>query len=285
MTMNPNSPTLYFDECAKVVPKVLRRMAFNVADSMKAGTPDAEWLRHAGREGYVVITRDVRITQNPEEMRTLVDNNVKCFILPGERENAWDLVRSFVMMWDKIRTESLLPGPFVWRFHDAREHVRWEQLYPEPRRSFGPLDLSRVPVGHLLNLFADVVHQLDDGWFSESCVNALHENIRRELEARIARDRSLAMTPAEAQLQQTPSRCWAAGQKYRMDLGEPLDTASDRIVVIRWKPEDAPHEYPWLFPARRLREASADETQIVVRGAPVGFHRSGLGLRLRAKRP
>ena len=100
-----------------------------------------------------------------------------------------DKVRGFVSMWEKVQTESLFPGPFVWRFDDEIQPVRWEQVYPE-ELVFSPLDLSKTPVGHLLNLFAEVVTQHDLGWFSRSYVEGLHENIRREIEARITRDRS-----------------------------------------------------------------------------------------------
>ncbi len=59
-----------------------------------------------------------------------------------------------------------------------------EALNPEPS-GFLPIDLSRIPVWHLLNLFADIVHQHNDGWFSTELVDGLHENIRQELEARV----------------------------------------------------------------------------------------------------
>ena len=179
---------LYFDECTVDARKALRKM-FCVAPSLSQGTPDPEWLAHAGEERYVVITRDANITRNAAEMQAIIDHRVKCFILPAAIKNTWHLVRSFAVMWGKIAAESLFAGPFVWQFDESRA-VRWVQLYPEPETAFRPSDLSRTPVGHLLNLFADVVRQHDEGWFSEAFVQGLHENIRRELEARIAGDRS-----------------------------------------------------------------------------------------------
>ena len=97
---------LYFDECAAAIPKALQKLGFCIEPSLPKGTPDPEWLAYAGNQGCVVITQDARIAQNPIERQALIDNDVKCFILPGSPKNAWDLIRSFVTMWEKIRVES-----------------------------------------------------------------------------------------------------------------------------------------------------------------------------------
>ena len=182
---------LYFDESARAVRDTLQGMGFCIAPTLPERTPDTEWLAEAGRNGWTVITEDNRITKNPTEYRALIENEVKCFILPGRAAptSSWDKVRGFVSIWEKVQTESLFPGPFVWRFDDEVQPVRWEQVYPE-ELVFSPLDLSKTPVGHLLNLFAEVVTQHDLGWFSRSYVEGLHENIRREIKARITGDRS-----------------------------------------------------------------------------------------------
>lgn len=49
-------------------------------------TPDREWLAVAGREGWLVISRDKRIRRRPGEREAIRANGVGCFIL-GWRKN------------------------------------------------------------------------------------------------------------------------------------------------------------------------------------------------------
>ena len=243
---------LYVDECADDVRSVLRKMGFCVAPSCPKGTPDVQWLAHVGQEGHIAITQDAKIAENPAEMQALIDNRVRCFILPGDVTGTWDLVRNFAAMWDKIRGESVFPGPFVWRFDD-RKPTPWEQVYPKPNKHYRPHDFSRAPVGHLLNLFADVVCQHDDGWFDEAYVQGLHDHIGKEVQARISGDRSEVPRTAPATPLVRMDAAFEAGSTQRVDLETPLDTSNEGTVEIWAEPEPRNLTYSWLVPIRRLR--------------------------------
>ena len=275
--------SLYFDECTAGARRALCKM-FCVAPSLPQGTPDTEWLAHAGKQRYVVITRDANITRNNAEMQAIIDHKVKCFILPPATKNTWHLVRSFAVMWGKISAESLFAGPFVWQFDESRA-ARWRQLYPEPETRFRPSDFSRTPVGHLLNLFADVVAQHDDGWFSEAYIHGLHENIRREIEARISGDRSRAMVPVIEQPILSVVGPMQPGKTYWFD--EHVDTSTGGVIEVVSEHIEG-DTYSWLIPVRRLRYYTAnageevDGTEadfLLMHGHPTGFYRSGFGLR------
>ena len=280
---------LYFDECADVVPMTLRQMGFCIEPSLPKGTGDLEWLAHVGTRECTAITQDAGIARNPAERQALIDHNVKCFILPGRSKNAWDLVRAFVTMWDKIRVESRFSGPFIWRFHDDSRPTRWEQLYPKDP-GFAAMDLSRTPVGHLLNLFADIVHLHDEGWFTEAFVVGMHQNIRCELEARIQRDRSLAMEPStewqDALAEPVDLRSRAPGDSVA--LAKPFDTARRKQLVVS---ADTPTgEYQWIIPAHKAGDnlVGANEhceaRAYTFNAASIGFCRSGFGFRPEKRR-
>ncbi len=283
---------LYFDECAAAIPKVLQEMGFCIAPKLPEGTPDVDWLTQAGKEGWTVITQDSKIFRNKDEREALINNKVKCFIIPARSKNTWDQVRGFVSMWDKIRVESRYLGPFVWRFNDESQPVRWEQLLPKAL-SFAPYDLSRVPVGHLLNLFADIVHQHDEGWFSADFVNGLHDNIRREIEARITGDRSIAMKPDD-KMEMFFNRHISgdAGETLDIDLEKPINPAEGGILVIEMNPDDGPGQYLWLIPAHKVgyntmgsnAAAGFGESSFAFQAGPTGFLRSGFGLQLKQRR-
>ena len=281
---------LYFDECAAAIPKTLQEMGFCIEPSLPKGTPDLEWLVHAGTRGCVVVTQDARIAQNPIERQALIDNDVKCFILPGSPKNAWDLVRGFVTMWEKIRVESAFPGPFIWKCNDRSSPVRWERLYPEDS-GYAPFDLARTPTGHLLNLFADVVHMHDNGWLSRPFVEGLHENIRCELEARVSRDRSKALEPSPDWQRLLSEKISPKSQKesHEAKLDEPFDVGKKNQLIISMDNETG--VYQWIIPAHMAGDnvvgpgVMSTENAFAFQAGPVGFHRSGFGLRvMRSKR-
>ena len=55
-------------------------------DRFTSDAPDAQWLAEAGREGWLVITRDKRIRHRPAEMEAIREHGVGCFVL-GHRKN------------------------------------------------------------------------------------------------------------------------------------------------------------------------------------------------------
>ena len=282
---------LYFDECALAIPKPLRNMGFCIEPRLPEGTPDTVWLAHAGQRGCSVITRDASIAQNPDERQALIDNDVKCFILPGSSKNAWDLIRSFVTMWEKIRVESAFPGPFIWKCNDSSSPVRWVRLYPE-EVGYAPIDLARTPTGHLLNLFADVVHMHDNGWFSRAFVEGLHENIQCELEARISRDRSKALERSpewKALLHTQHFSPESRKESHEVELDEPVDMGKINHILVTM--DDESGAYQWIIPAHLAGDYISDpgdtseDNSIAFQAGAAGFHRSGYGLRrMRSKR-
>lgn len=55
-------------------------------DRFAPDAPDSEWLAVAGREGWLVITRDKRIRYRPAEKEAIREHGVGCFVL-GHRKN------------------------------------------------------------------------------------------------------------------------------------------------------------------------------------------------------
>lgn len=283
---------LYFDECALATRELLMKLGFCIVPSLPRGTPDVEWLATAGKNGWSVITQDRMMSRRKDELDTIISNKVKCFFLPTRTKNRWDEVRGFVSRWEKIRIESLREGPFIWQFNDESRLIRCELIYPEALE-FKAIDLSNVPVGHLLNMFADIVAQYDQGWFSFEFVEALHDCVRSEIEARISGDRSRATTPAEDGLGELLySTEIRPGDESREDvLEKPVDLSKFRMIVM-CATDQYGLVYPWMVPSSRVSAniLSADDdidpkSPSVVRfsGFPTGFHRSGFGIVERPK--
>ena len=278
---------LYFDECTDGVRKTLRGMGLCIVPRLPKATLDIELLAHVGGKGWTLITQDINILRRTDEAAALAENQVKCFILPGEASSNAEQVRRFMRMWDKIRIESELPGPFVWVFGDESRPSRWQQELPKAEK-FAPFDLSQVPVGHLLNLFADIVCQHDEGWFSREFVNGLHDNIRLELEARISGNRTMMPAVPEGMERLFGERGEKkAGDSWGGNLATPINPAESGPLMLELTP-DAGGRYIWLIPARKLGfhgqgSDVGDEftpSSLSFAAGPTGFHRSGFGLRL-----
>jgi len=64
--------------------------------------PDEEWLAEAGRRGWTVITRDLRIRYRPLEIAAIKEHSVGVIVLAGKKLRAWDLIEMTVRNWRKI---------------------------------------------------------------------------------------------------------------------------------------------------------------------------------------
>ena len=210
-------------------------------------------------------------------------------MLPSDIRNRSEEVRTFVAMWEKIRTESLgTSGPFIWQLNGERSPKRWELVHPDPLE-YEAYDLSKVPVGHLRNMFAHVVTEHDSGWFSWDFVDDLHENIRLELEARIANDRSMCAKPANAG--QLIHCSEFEGQQQQMELDKPIDLDDCRLItLIGSLDDDRETEYIWPIAAPKLAanlsnygETPSDHGLGISFG-PSRFHRIGFNMEINPKR-
>lgn len=79
-------------------------------------TPDREWLAVAGREGWLVISRDKRIRRRPGEREAILENGVGCFIL-GWRKNLTRAAYLDVLAGSLDEMQALFaetPRPFIY---------------------------------------------------------------------------------------------------------------------------------------------------------------------------
>lgn len=274
---------LYFDECAdQETRRALKRMGFCITP-IQTGVADTVWLAEAGRKGWTVITADKRIMEVPDERQAVLDNEVRCFILSPQPSGSWETVRAFVTMWEKVRLESAFPGPAVWKIDDTSPISRWEQLVPDPVK-YKPFDFSKTPVGHLLNLFADVVTQHDKGWWTKDFVNRLHDEIRVELESRIAGLRVVTRAASPDQESKNLMDLKLEGEiPETIDLDDPIDLEEFRMIILEATLEHG-LRYQWIAPARTIPVVAAGSSDprnaVSLNFWPTGFHRSGVGMSL-----
>jgi predicted nuclease of predicted toxin-antitoxin system len=65
-------------------------------------TPDAEWLEVAGREGWIVLTRDKNIRRRPNELAAMKSANVVMFVLSQGNLSAAETARIVVGAYPRM---------------------------------------------------------------------------------------------------------------------------------------------------------------------------------------
>jgi hypothetical protein len=75
----------------------------HLQDHFPEDSPDTEWLKHIGENGYFLVTRDDAIRRRPAELKALKDFGVGAFFLGGKNRGRWELVQQLVRNWDRIK--------------------------------------------------------------------------------------------------------------------------------------------------------------------------------------
>ena len=83
----------------RIVPDALRAAGEEVKvhdDSFKAGTNDSVWLREAGQQGWIVLTKDSRIRYRRNEMEALLSSGARSFVLVSSNLPGSEMAKIFV---------------------------------------------------------------------------------------------------------------------------------------------------------------------------------------------
>lgn len=104
----PDPITLFVDRCA------WSRLLGEALDAIGAdyiahhqyfapAAPDEEWLEVAGRESWVVLTRDKHIRRRPAELEAFQTHKVTVFVLAAGNASAAETAELITRLYDKIQ--------------------------------------------------------------------------------------------------------------------------------------------------------------------------------------
>jgi len=83
-------------------------------DLFHQGAPDEVWLKAAGKDGWVVLTKDKNIRYHSREKATLLAYGVRAFVLTAKALNADEMAAAFVAALPNIaKLLDSNSGPFV----------------------------------------------------------------------------------------------------------------------------------------------------------------------------
>jgi len=110
------APFLFIDRCAwsRRLDDALRRAEIPFVahrDHFAPACPDTEWLNVAGREGWIVITRDQAIRRKPNELQVFREAKVTLFALASGNATAEDTARLLVELYPRILRQARAATP------------------------------------------------------------------------------------------------------------------------------------------------------------------------------
>ncbi|MHB1290670.1 MAG: PIN-like domain-containing protein [Sulfuricella sp.] len=112
----PDSPTLFSDRCAwsHRLGEALTRLAvpfIHLDDHFAPDCPDEEWLETAGKQGWIVLTRDKNIRRKPNELRAFRDHKVLGFVLTSGDASAADTAALITTVYPKLIRKAKSANP------------------------------------------------------------------------------------------------------------------------------------------------------------------------------
>jgi hypothetical protein len=103
----PDAPPLFIDRCAwsNRLGEALTKYGIPFIphhDRFAPACPDEEWLKIAGKESWIVLTRDKNIRRKPNELRAFREHGVIAFVLTGGDATAADTASLVTTLYPRM---------------------------------------------------------------------------------------------------------------------------------------------------------------------------------------
>lgn len=125
------NPVILVDRClSHTFVKALRTYgvnAFHLGDVYPDDgkyVEDTEWIADAGRHGYIVLTRDLRVQRNTLEFHAIQEYGAKVFAITAKQAAKEVVGLYFGRQMPNIVRRGKRPGPAFWRIRGNEPPVR-----------------------------------------------------------------------------------------------------------------------------------------------------------------
>ncbi|MXV90779.1 MAG: hypothetical protein F4004_08890 [Acidimicrobiia bacterium] len=98
-------------------------MADVYPDGLDLRLPDSDWIRRAGREGWVAISKDNQIPRDHADMLSAA--TLRLFLIPNSNMSGADMVTRLMDNWDAILRRTEIGGPYVYAILPSKLEKRW----------------------------------------------------------------------------------------------------------------------------------------------------------------
>jgi hypothetical protein len=126
------SITFFIDRCLgkKSIPETLRTAGITIEihdDHFDKGALDVDWLPQVGEKGWIVLTKDDRISKNQLERIAVARAQIKMFVLASQNLPGKDMAAIFLTailpMQEFVRKH---PAPFIAKIYRDGKISRWK---------------------------------------------------------------------------------------------------------------------------------------------------------------
>jgi PIN like domain len=100
-------------------------MASVYGETVAQGLEDEQWLKDAGRHGWVVLMKDDAIRRRPSERDALAEAGVRAFCLTNANLRAAQQTARFVGCLDRILRQAAEPGPYIYGVYEGQIRRLW----------------------------------------------------------------------------------------------------------------------------------------------------------------
>lgn len=77
---------------------------------------DPDWIAEVAAQGWLIVTRDNRISENRNEIAAVREHGAKMVALnQDDARTKWGQLEVFMAQWRSIEALTTRPGPFIWR--------------------------------------------------------------------------------------------------------------------------------------------------------------------------
>jgi len=118
--------TFYIDRClGRKLARTLQNLGLNIAihdEHFPQNSPDVDWLPEVGRRGWVILTKDTRISRNTLERLAVAQNDVRMFALARSDLSGQETIEIFTKAIGAIhRILKQQKSPFIAKiYRDSR---------------------------------------------------------------------------------------------------------------------------------------------------------------------
>ncbi len=86
---------------------------------------DRVWLRDAGLNRWIVLTKDDAIRRRPAEREALTEAGVRVFCLTSAQLRGSEQTERFVQNRHRILQRARKPGPYIYAVYEKRLSLLW----------------------------------------------------------------------------------------------------------------------------------------------------------------
>jgi hypothetical protein len=104
---------------------IVHSMAEVYGEEQAQRLPDEVWLRDAGENDWIVLTKDDAIRRRPAEREAMIEAAVRVFCLTAAQLRGAEQTARFIQNRHRIMRQAEKPGPYIYGVYEKELKRLW----------------------------------------------------------------------------------------------------------------------------------------------------------------